>query len=206
FHNSGIKNVIVIPLYPQASYSTTTSVESDARKVVTGFPDMKLNFIHEFYHREGFVKFWAKTIHDHIIKNNYRTPYLVFSAHSIPVSLVKNGDTYQKAIEECSKKIAKKSGYDYEVAYQSGMSRGKWIGPDVKERLKALARAGMDEIVLVPISFINENMETLYDMDMDIIPFGKNALGIKKISRANIPDADPLFIQLLADIIRNEET
>lgn len=203
FYNAGIKEVTVIPLYPQASYSTTSSAISDSNKVLSYLPGLKLHFIKEFYSHEGFIKFWAKNIHDHIVVNNYERPYLVFSAHSIPKYLLKKGDTYPSAIEESSRLIAQKLDLDYEYAYQSGMKKGDWVGPDVKDRLKVLASAGKSEIVLIPISFVNENLETLYDMDMDIIPFGKNELGIKKISRVRIAEADPLFIQLLTDIIRN---
>lgn len=203
FYNAGIKEVIVIPLYPQASYSTTSSVISDAKKVGARFSDLNLRFVNEFYLHESFVKFWAKNIHEHVVRNKYSQPYLIFSAHSIPKYMVDKGDTYPRAIEVSARSIAKKLGYDYEFAYQSGMRRGEWIGPDVKERLKILAESVQEEIVLVPISFVNENLETLYDMDHDIIPFCINELGIKKISRVNIAEADPLFIQLLVDIIRN---
>jgi ferrochelatase len=203
FNNEGINDIIIVPLYPQSSNTTTSSVISDANKAAKKFPAMKLKFIHEFYQHESFVKFWAKNIHDHIAKNNYCSPYLLFSAHSIPKKIVEAGDTYPKAIEECAKNIAQKLGFDYECAYQSGMRRGEWIGPDIKERLKLLAESGQEEIILIPISFVNENLETLYDMDKDIIPYCKNELGIKKISRINIAEADPLFIQLLVDIIRN---
>jgi len=202
-YNTGIKEVIVIPLYPQASYSTTSSVISDARKIGVKFFDLNLRFVNEFYAHESFVKFWAKNIHEHVARKKYSQPYLIFSAHSIPNYMVENGDTYPKAIEESAKLISQKLGYDYEFAYQSGMRGGKWIGPDTKDKLKMLAESGKDEIVLVPISFVNENLETLYDMDRDIIPYCKNELKIKNISRVNIAEADPLFIQLLADIIRN---
>ena len=202
FNNEGVNDVIVIPLYPQASH-TTLSVVSDANNAVKRFPGMKLKFINEFYQHESFLKFWAKNIHDHIIKNKYCSPYLIFSAHSIPKHMVDKGDTYPKTIDECAKNIAHKLGFEYECAYQSRIKGSTWIGSEIKERLKELAASRKDEIILIPISFVNENLETLYDLDEDIIPYSKKELGIKKISRINIPEADPLFIQLLADIIRN---
>ena len=203
FNNEGINDVTVIPLYPQASHTTTLSVISDANNAVKRFPGMKLKFINEFYQHESFVKFWAKNIHEQITKTSYCSPYLIFSAHSIPKQLVDKGDTYPKAIEECAKNIAHKLGLEYECAFQSQMKGSNWIGPEVKERLKELASSGKEEIILIPISFVNENLETLYDMDEYMIPYCKKELGIKKISRINIPEANPLFIQLLANIIRN---
>ena len=203
FYNSGIKNIVVIPLYPQSSFTTTSSVISDAKKVLEQFSDMKLQFVNEFYKHESFINFWGENINDHIKKENYNHPYLIFSAHSIPKYLIEKGDTYQKAIEANAANIAHSLGFEYECAYQSQMKKDKWIGPDVKERLKTLAESGKEEIVIVPISFVNENLETLYDLDMDIIPYGKDELKIKNISRVAIAEADPLFIKLLVDIIRN---
>lgn len=202
FYKDGIRDIKVIPLYPQYSYATTSSVISDCKRSVAGFKDMKVGFVEAFHQQEGFVMFWAKNIHEHISNQKHCSPYLIFSAHSIPEEIHSKDSTYVRSIADCSKIIAEKLRLDYEVAYQSGMRRGKWIGPDIKERLKVLAASGINDIVMVPVSFVNENLETLYDMDIDIIPFAQQ-LGIKKISRVKIPEADPLFIRLLADIVKS---
>ena len=116
------------------------------------------------------------------------------------MALVDKGDTYPKAIEASARLIAEKSGCDYTVAYQSSMSK-KWIGPETKQVLKKIAEEGKNEIVIIPISFVNENLETLYDINTDIIPFAKNMLGIKNISKVEIPVANEDFINLLKDIV-----
>ena len=201
FINDGIKEVTVIPLYPQASISTTSSVEKDINDAVSLNKDIKINFVKEFYFKDGFVNFWSENIDNHIKKQNYSNPYLMFSAHSIPENLIEKGDTYSETIKASSKAIAEKLGINYEVAFQSGMKTGVWIGPDSKDRLKVLAENGKDEIVIIPISFVNENLETLYDLDHDTIPYAKNILKISNISRVEIPVADPEFIKLLLYII-----
>lgn len=200
FRKEDISELTVIPLYPQASFSTTSSVKAD----IESFPPEQghnVRFIKEFYEHELFIKLWADLINKHVAEHRYTRPLLLFSAHSIPKSLEEKGDTYPWAIVESANFISKKLGLPYEVAYQSGLRKGSWLGPDVKDQLALLKVSGKNEIILVPISFVNENLETLYDLDQDIIPFAKTELGLKSISRIKIPEANDTFIDLLADLV-----
>lgn len=202
FINEGIIDITVIPMYPQASISTTSSVEKDVYSAVSINNNVKINFVKEFYNQDGFILFWSKLISNHIKKNNYSNPYLIFSAHSIPKFLIEKGDTYPKAIEASALSIAKNLGLNFDFAYQSQMKRGEWIGPDINEVLKKTIDNEKNEIVIIPISFVNENLETLFDIDHEIIPNAKKELGIKNISRVEIPVADELFIELLINLIK----
>lgn len=195
-----ISELTVIPLYPQSSFSTTSSVKAD----IESFPSEQgyhVRFIKEFYEHELYIKFWADLIAKHIAEHRYAKPFLLFSAHSIPKSLEEKGDTYPWGIAESANFISKKLGLPYEVAYQSGLRKGSWLGPDVKDQLELIKKSGKNEIVLIPISFVNENLETLYDLDQDIIPFAKTELGLKSISRVKIPEANETFVDLLADLV-----
>jgi ferrochelatase len=204
FKKEGINNITVIPLYPQASFTTTSSVIADVEKVNLHEKELNIKFVKEFYQQEGFIKFWSEIIAEHILEEKYSHPFLLFSAHSIPKYLVEKGDTYPIAIEESAKLIAQNIGIGCEVAFQSGMSKGEWLTPDTKVRLKELAELGIKEIIIIPISFVNENLETLYDIDKEIIPYAKKELGIESISRVKIPEANEMFIQLLADLIEKQ--
>jgi protoporphyrin/coproporphyrin ferrochelatase len=204
FRNEGITDITVIPLYPQASFTTTSSVIRDVEKVTSREKELNIKFVKEFYRHDGFVRFWSEIIADHILAENYTHPFLLFSAHSIPKYLVDKGDTYPTGIEESAKLIAQNIGLEYEYAYQSGMSRGEWLTPDTKVRLEELAEKGINEIILIPISFVNENLETLYDIDNEIIPYATNDLGIDSISRVKIPEANEMFIELLSDLVKSK--
>jgi len=201
FVSEGIDDITIIPLYPQASFTTTSSVERDVNEIITNKKEIKITFIKEFYFNHIFVNFWSNLIINHINYFSIEKPFFVFSAHSIPKYMVASGDTYPKAIENSAKAIAQNFRCNFEVAYQSGMKLGEWIGPDIKDCLSKLSAMKIDKIIIVPISFVNENLETLYDLDHDIIPFGKSKLGIKNLSRIKIPDADDRFIELLSNII-----
>lgn len=203
FKNKGIRNIKVIPLYPHGGYSTTWSVSADIGKVASQEKDLDIRIVKDFYRHEGFIKFWSELISGQITKEQYKHPYLLFSAHSVPRYLLNKGDTYPASIEESARMIAQNIGMEYDVAYQSGMNRGEWLTPHIKHRLKELAELGISEIVIAPISFVSENLETLYDLDHDIIPYARNELGIRAISRVMIPVAHDLFIWMLADLVKN---
>ena len=199
FIKKDIKDIVVIPLYPQSSYSTTISVESDVKKV-SEKENLNIRFVKEFYQKELYIEFWTNLINNHINEKKYNKPFLLFSAHSIPEYMVEKGDTYLSAIFESASLISNHMELDFDVVYQSGMT-GKWIGPDVNVRLKEMAAGEKEEIVIIPISFVNENLETLYDIDKIIIPFATKKLGIKNISRVCIPEGDENFIKLLNHLI-----
>lgn len=199
FKQEGIREIVVIPLYPQASFSTTGSVRDEVQRIASKVNTFDIRFKNEFFRHLGFIDFWSKNITAHIKAEGLSSPYLLFSAHSIPQFMVDKGDTYPRAIAESAGLIAGSLGLTFGVTYQSGIRGSKWVGPDVKESLKLVT--GKPEIVMIPISFVNENLETLYDIDKVIIPYAKNELGIKQISRVRIPEASNSFIRLLADIV-----
>jgi len=107
YYNNGICDVIVIPLYPQYSITTTESVIYALEKIKTQYQNITIRTINEFYSNKLFVEYWKELITNHIKTNNLSNPFLLFSAHSIPLSFIKKGDTYQKAIEGTAKLISK---------------------------------------------------------------------------------------------------
>lgn len=198
---NGADRIVVIPMYPQYSISTTGSVEKVIKKVRKQFPDIGINVVREFYGNKNFLNFWKTIIKDTFIKNDLKQPLLLFSAHSVPEYQCRKDD-YVKNIESSALFISLGTGMEFKVSYQSGTGKMKWVGPSTKETLKILAERKCEEIIIIPVSFINENLETRYDLDFDIIPFAKEQLNIKHIYKAAIPDAHPLMIELLEDIIK----
>jgi len=204
FKTLEIGDINLIPLYPQSSLTTSNSVKADLRKVTGSDPFFRITFQEEFYQHPGFVAFWIHQIRKHLEDHRIKIPTLIFSAHSIPQYNVLKGDTYPEAIVESAALIAGQLGCHYEVAYQSGMKRGTWIGPDLKNHLKIMAEEQVDNLVLIPISFVHENLETRYDLDYELIPYAKQVLGFKNVTRVQLPEADPLLISLLADLVHQK--
>jgi len=205
FKKEGISDISVIPLYPQSSYTTTSSVIADVNKVTAADPFFKIRMIGEFYDHPGFVSFWTTLIREHLEKHHLTEATLVFSAHSIPEYHIGKGDTYATSIVNSAALIATELNLHYEAVFQSGMKRGKWIGPEVKDHLRIMKEEGIDLLVLIPISFVHENLETLYDLDQDILPFALHTLGFEHVSRIYLPESDPQLVKMLADLILSNE-
>jgi len=200
FTKKGIEEIIVLPLYPQSGISTTGSIKKDILKLKIS-EEISILFIQPFYKNKSFILLWKELIKEAIKENNLASPLLMFSAHSIPQRHVDDGDSYVQEIEESAKLIASEMNLNYEVSYQSKMGRVKWVEPDTKFVLKRLSSQKVDEMLIVPISFITENLETLYDLDRDIIPYGKDQLKIKNLCRVVIPPSHHLLIKALKESI-----
>lgn len=201
FKKEGIAEITVVPLYPQSSITTTSSVIADVKKITDKDSFYQIKVQGEFFNHPGFIAYWVHLIQEHLKMNQIANPTLLFSAHSIPEYHLANGDTYASSIVSCAAQIATETGLSYEAGFQSGMRRGKWIGPDVKELLKTLREEGVDNLVLIPVSFVSENLETRYDLDWDIVPYALKTLGFVHVSRVNLPEADPILVKMLADLV-----
>ena len=199
--NKGITDIKVITMYPHSAYSTTESVKTDLSGVQKKYSDLKITELGTFCENESFINYWVDNIQKTIDKYGYKNPTLLFSAHAIPQYNVDAGDTYVEEINASAKLIAEKLGKPYRVAFQSKIGRVKWVDPDTKDCLKAMKAENIDEIMLVPISFVNENLETAYDQGIEIIPYGKNELEIKNICRVEIPASHPLLIATFKQIL-----
>ena len=113
FKEKGISKITIIPLYPQASYTTTSSVVTDIKKVTDKDPFFQVTVQGEFYEHPGFIDFWTSNIEKHLEQHGIADPTLLFSAHSIPEYHVLNGDSYPEAIVNSSAMIATKLGYHF---------------------------------------------------------------------------------------------
>ncbi len=203
FEQKGIQDILVLNMYPQSAFSTTGSVNSEIQWLKPKFPKLNIRVIKPFYHHQGFIKWWGILIEESLQKHAFKNPLLVFSAHAIPQQNVSKGDTYVDQIQASAASIANALGLEYKLSFQSKIGKVKWVGPDTKELLKELSPLNRN-MLLIPISFINENLETLYDLDKDIIPYAKKELHIQHIERAHLGLAKTELINVFKDLILSE--
>ncbi len=197
----GIKDINVITMYPHSAFSTTESVKTDLAKVQNKFLELKISELGTYGENELFINYWVDNIQKAIDKYGYKLPTLVFSAHAIPQYNVDDGDTYVDEIKASAKLIADKMELPYKVAFQSKIGKVKWVEPDIKDCLKSMKVENYDQIMLVPISFVNENLETAYDQGIEIVPYGKDELGFKDICRVEIPVSHRLLIATFKQLL-----
>lgn len=200
-YREGIKEITVITMYPQASYSTTGSVEADLKKAIARWGDIKVRLVKSYFDNPHFITFWEKLIQAKVSEAGYQHPYLLFSAHAIPQSFVERGDKYTREMETSARLIAARLGLPYSLAYQSKIGRMEWTRPYTQDHLAELHSRNINEIVIIPLSFINENLETKYDLDTEIIPYAKQNIKIKDICRVHLPASDSGLVKMFFELI-----
>lgn len=200
--------VVLLPLYPQ--FSTTTTASSlkdwyDAAKAVNYTPPTLE--ICCYGDAQGVVDSFCRSI-DYAVAE-LPPPYgtqgayrVLFSAHGLPERIVeKRRDPYPKQVMAMVDRIAARLSLDdFVVCYQSRVGPLKWIGPSIDEALQHAAADGK-AVIVVPIAFVSEHSETLVELDMQYRDVAKS-LSIPAYVRAKTPGVDPLFIGALANLVR----
>lgn len=205
FH-AGIVDFTIIPMYPQASFSTTGSLETQIKQLKTKLGNIKIRLVDDYFENQHFITFWAEQIRAKLAEIGYSNPYLLFSAHAIPQSFIERGDAYADKIKISAGLIATELNLPYSVSFQSKIGKMEWTEPYTIEHLKELNNNKIDQIVVIPISFINENLETKYDLDHEIIPYSEKETGIRNICRLTIPESNDLLIKMFYEfIIQSDE-
>ena len=200
-YKQGIKDITVISMYPQASYSTTGCVQTSLDIMKQKFNAIQFQFVEDYYDNEYFINFWLELINAKVKEMSYNKPYLLFSAHALPQSFIKRGDAYTNKMIISAEQISQRLNLPYSVSYQSKIGRIEWTRPYTNEYLRELAGKGINEIIIVPLSFINENLETRYDLDIELVPMGLDELGITDICRIEIPESDPHLVKMFYEFI-----
>lgn len=127
---------------------------------------------------------------------------VVFTAHSLPIRIREWNDPYERELHESAAAVAERLGLrDWRFAWQSaGGTREPWIGPDILEYLQELREQGIRQVLQVPIGFVCDHLEVLYDIDIEAKDKAR-ALGMV-LERTELPNARPEFIRVLAGLVR----
>ena len=205
----GVTDLIVLPLYPQFSISTSGSslrlleAMMDADPALAG---MRHAVVSSWYWRRGYLDAMADLITKELDK--FADPSIVeifFSAHGVPVSYVLEGDPYQAEMEDCVRLImdrVKERGYDngHSLAYQSRVGPVEWLTPYTDDRIRELGKDGTKAMLAVPVSFVSEHIETLEEIDVEYRELAE-ASGIDQWRRVPALNTDARFIGDLADLV-----
>lgn len=131
--------------------------------------------------------------------------HVIFSAHSLPSRILKMGDPYDQQVRETARLVAAKAGLPenrWSWSYQSaGRSPEPWLGPQIQEHIPALAERGIKNIISVPVGFVCDHVEILYDIDIQAQAVARS-LGVR-LERPPALNTDPLFIETLVAQIEN---
>jgi len=195
-----IKEIVLLPLYPQ--YSTTTT-KSSVEDFINNLPKdfKKIRYIENFYKNEEF----NSLIIDEIIRNcdNVVGTNLVFSAHGLPQTIVDSGDPYEKQMiehVEILSKMLKSKNIEFKsinLAYQSKVGPMKWLEPSLNNKLNELD----DNVLIYPLSFIIDNSETDFELAIEYKKIAQE-LGINNYKVCQCVNDSDNFIEVIKEVIK----
>jgi protoporphyrin/coproporphyrin ferrochelatase len=202
-----IERLVILPLYPQFSISTSGSSFRLLEKLWQEDPKFqRLDYtvIPSWYKQPSYLQAMAELIAQELEQfPNPDQVHIFFSAHGVPKSYVEEaGDPYQQEIEDCTALIMQTLNRPnvHTLAYQSRVGPVEWLQPYTEDALKELGAQGVKDLVVVPISFVSEHIETLQEIDIEYREVAEES-GIDNFRRVPAPNTHPVFIQALADLV-----
>ena len=208
----GIKQLVVLPLYPQYSISTSGSSFRQLEQMWDEDSQLKeidYTLIPSWYARPGYVNSMANLIRTELDKlDNPNGAHIFFSAHGVPVSYVEEfGDPYQREIEHCTDLIMQALGRpnEHTLAYQSRVGPIEWLQPYTEDAIEALGEKKTEHLVVVPISFVSEHIETLQEIDIEYRELAEES-GVQNFHRVPALNTYDGFIDDLADMVDEAAT
>jgi protoporphyrin/coproporphyrin ferrochelatase len=199
-----IEKVILLPLYPHYSRTTTLSSFAEWDRVTKNLSGrMKVLRIESYHDCPLYIEAVADRIGEALskflggVRDNV---YILFSAHGVPERIIKRGDPYQRQIIETVDLVSKRFPNPHSLAYQSRVGPVKWLGPPTLDEIKRLAAGEVRNLLVVPISFVSEHSETLYEVDHLFRNEAKLA-GIEHFEMMPALNDSPKFIEALSQLV-----
>jgi ferrochelatase len=199
--------IILLPLYPQYSTTSTFSALQDWRRAarLAGL-SVPQKAVCCYPLNAGFIAASAALIQENL-KQAPKRARLLFSAHSLPEKIVRAGDPYQKQCEQTAAAIIQQlnmPALDWQLCYQSRIGRIKWIDPSIGE---ALEKAADDKVgvIVYPLAFVSEHVETLVELDIKYRQRAES-MGIRPYLRVPTVGVHPRFIEGLRDLVQGVMT
>jgi len=204
-----LDEVVLLPLYPHYSYATTLSSMKEWRRVY-GEPDggPPVRAVDHFYDHPLYI--WALVQRIGSTLRQFADSariHLIFSAHGLPMSLVKKGDPYPEQIGKTVRMVCERGAKEFSgwprthlLCFQSRVGRAKWLQPPLTETIERLGHEGVKEMLVVPISFVTEHIETLHEINIEAREDAMKA-GVEKFRMMPAVGDSPLFIAALQDLV-----
>ncbi|MDK9709212.1 MAG: ferrochelatase [Desulforhopalus sp.] len=163
----GVGQILLLTLYPHFSKATTGSSIRHFRSALNRIaPETPLKIIASWPSQPSYIRALAENITEGLGTFKGQKVSLVYSAHSLPVSFIEEGDPYVEHISQTIQAIEKIIGVQGRLCYQSRSGPVEWLSPSIPEMLDQLAREGCKNILMVPISFVSDHIETLFELNI----------------------------------------
>ncbi|MEU8002563.1 ferrochelatase [Catellatospora sp. NPDC049111] len=208
----GIGHAVALATSAYGSYSSCRQYLQDisSARAAVGPRAPVVDKLRHFHDHPGFVEPFADAVAAALSTldvTQHATTRLVFTAHSIPVSMAESsgpsGGRYEAQLRETARLVAERGapGLSWDLVWQSrsGAPHIPWLEPDVNDHLEALAKEGVTQVVVSPIGFVSDHLEVLWDLDEEAAATARR-LGLG-FARAGTPGADPRFVAMVRDLV-----
>ncbi len=201
----GAKRIVGLVLAPHYSRMSIGGYRERLEGALDG--SAELVFVESWHDHPPFLDVLAERVRTTLaswpaVDGERVRPHLVFTAHSLPERILAMGDPYRDQLLETSRLVAERVGSEHwSFAFQSESATGEpWLGPDLLDELERLAESGVRSVLVVPIGFVSDHLEILWDIDVEAREKAAElGLGLDRIPSLN---DDPAFIRALASLVR----
>ena len=201
----GVRKIVALSLYPHYSRATSGSSFNDLeRAVAKSGASFQVVPVRQFYNHPLYITALAERIEAGLAGFGDRSQVQIFfSAHSLPQSFIDEGDPYLDQITETVRLTMEHfGGMAHHLAFQSRAGPVKWLEPSTGDKLKELAAQGHRQVLMVPLSFVSDHIETLHEIDIEYREDAQH-LGIPDFRRMESLNSSPNFISCLADLVKS---
>jgi ferrochelatase len=199
---AGCDEVVLLPLYPQYSSTSTGSSLNEWRRLFSD--DLPVYCVENFYRNAAYLDSVAENINQALARFPVpERPEIVFSAHGVPMSVIENGDPYQRQIEETVRLLMQGGGWtnSHRLCYQSKVGASRWLQPSLHHTLRRLSAEGVREVCVVPVAFVSDHVETLAEIDREAREAAYR-LGMTQFEMSAGLNDSPKFIAALGQIVQ----
>jgi protoporphyrin/coproporphyrin ferrochelatase len=200
-------SLVLAPHYSQMSIARYQAKIASGLEMYHG--QIEFGHIESYHDAPGLIQALAERVRlglDCFPASERQSVHVIFSAHSLPVRILKTGDPYDQQLRETARLVVERAGLEeggWSWSYQSaGRSPEPWLGPQLPEHLAALAEKGVRNVVSLPVGFVSDHVEILYDIDIQAQEVARQ-LGMR-LERPPALNDDPLFIDALGDLVREK--
>lgn len=201
----GPEEIVLLPLYPQYSRTTTgSSLNEWKRRFHPNGWNPRVHAVTEFHENAGYIGALAEAIGESLAAfDNPADVDMLFSAHSVPMSVIEAGDPYQRQIERTVELVWERGRWPgrRHLCYQSKVGASKWLQPSMHATIKRLADEGSRSVLAIPISFVSDHVETLHEIDIEHRAQA-HELGIGEFRMMPGLNDIPRFIGVLGELVR----
>jgi ferrochelatase len=194
--------LVLLPMYPQYSSTTTGSSLNEWRRRYSG--DLPTYCVETFYRNTMYLDSVVEKINEALARfANSQNPEIIFSAHSVPMSVVEKGDPYQRQIEETVRLLVNRGEWrnSHRLCYQSKVGASKWLQPSLHHTLKQLSAEHVREVCIVPVAFVSDHVETLGEIDHEAREEAQR-LGFTQFEMTKGLNDSPMFISALTQVVQ----